>query len=274
MTGDEELLLDLISNNNFDEYNNCINEAEDKFVIEQLSHIRGNIFNWLELNGQSVLELNGCYGAVSECIAQYVGNIDVVVDKEAQYNICNKRLSRYGNTNVIFQDIEATNSEKKYDYVLVANPYYTSTGHLLRELNNYSNFVKPNGKICVALDNKYGLKYFDGAKEPNIGERFSGIEGYRDYKGVRNFSRQEICDVLKNVGANNIYWYYPYPDRVLPNIVFSDEYLPKKGELINNYRTFGEACVISFDESQAWDNIIGDGLFQQFANSYLLLLEV
>lgn len=274
MTRDEELLLEIVSNNSFDEYNKCILEEKNKFLIEQLSHIRGNIFEWLQVRNKKVLEVNGGYGAVSECLVQIVSELDVIVEGDVQFEISSKRLNRYGNATVIKKELDETIQGGLYDMVLVANPYYRSISHLITEINKYKEHLKDGGKLCIAIDNKYGLRYFDGANEPNNNIRFSGIEGYRDYEGVRSFSIQELKKALSQVGISAVKWFYPYPDRLLPSVVYSDEYLPKKGELVNNYRTFGEPSIISFDETQAWDNLINDGIFQQFSNSFMLLIEV
>ena len=274
MTKDEELLLEIVSNNNFDEYNKCISEEKNKFLVEQLSHIRGNIFEWLQVRNKKVLEINGRYGAVSECLVQVASGLDVVVEGDIEFNIISKRLDRYDNATIIKQELDDSIQDGLYDFVIVANPYYKSRSHLIKEIDKYKLHLKDGGIICVAIDNKYGLKYFDGANEPNNNIRFSGIEGYRDYTGVRSFSRQELEKTLSQIEKSSVRWFYPYPDRLLPSIIYSDEYLPKKGELVNNYRSFGEPEIISFDESQVWDNLIGDGLFQQFSNSFILLIEV
>lgn len=274
MTKDEELLLEIVSNNSFSEYNKCISEEKNKFLIEQLSHIRGNIFEWLQVRNKKVLEINGCYGAVSECLIQTASSLDVIVNDDIQFEISSKRLNRYGNAVVIKQELDDDIQESSYDMVLVANPYYRNESHLVTEIHKYKEHLEDGGRICIAFDNKYGLRYFDGANEPNNNIRFSGIEGYRDYIGIRSFSRQELENALSQVEISSVRWLYPYPDRLLPSVIYSDEYLPKKGELVNNYRSFGNPCMISFDETQAWDNIIGDGLFTQFSNSYLVILEV
>lgn len=275
MTREEELLLNIVSNNEFEEYNNCIGQLKNKFVVEQLSHIRGNLIEWLPISDKRILELNGCYGAVSECIVQKAKTLDVLVFEDNQYDVCSRRMARYNNASVIRGDLsDVIKTGNQYDFVIIANPFFESVEQLTGVVNECTKILQTNGKVCVSVDNKYGLKYFDGAQEPNKGVRFFGVEGYRDYCGVRCFSKQEIVEAIDNTNIAKASWYYPYPDRLLPLSIYSDEYLPKKGELVNNIRNFGEPNVISFDENQVWDNLISDGLFQQFSNAYLLLLEV
>ena len=55
--------------------------------------------------------------------------------------------------------------------------------------------------------------------------------------------------------------------------IYSDEYLPKVGELRDNRRNFDRERYLLFDESKAYDSIIKDGLFPIFSNSYLVVIQ-
>lgn len=52
--------------------------------------------------------------------------------------------------------------------------------------------LAPGGRIVIAIENKYGLKYFAGCKEDHLGTYFSGIENYEAGGGVRTFSRKGL----------------------------------------------------------------------------------
>ena len=66
-------------------------------------------------------------------------------------------------------------------------------------------------------------------------------------------------------------FYYPYPDYKLPMAIYSDKFLPSLGDLRNNMRNFDGDRVILFDEGKAFDNIIENGLFPEFSNSFLVI---
>lgn len=275
MTKDEKLLLSVVSDCINDDYSKYIIDNKNAFIIEQLSHVRGNLIEWLPLSDKKVLEINGCYGALSDLLAHKSQTLTVQVFNEGQYKICNKRLDNNPDVKLVFNDdTNSLRGKGQYDYVIVGNPYYESVSHLVHEINNYKSIIASHGVICIAIDNKYGLKYFTGAKEPNTGKRFKGIEGYVDYKGARCFSLQEINKALDEVGDIEVKWYYPYPDRVFPDSIYSDDYLPKKGQLDDNVISFDGPDMVLFDATCTWNNLIEDGLFKQFANSYLLLIEV
>lgn len=54
--------------------------------------------------------------------------------------------------------------------------------------------------------------------------------------------------------------------------VYSDAYLPGRGELSNNLRNFDRDRMLLFDEKSAFDGIVEEGLFSVFSNSYLAVI--
>ena len=87
--------------------------------------------------------------------------------------------------------------------------------------------LKPNGKLLIAIENKYGLKYWCGAREDHTAIPFDGLNQYILSKTAQTFSRQELADLVKNAGFENSFFYYPLPDYKFPQVIYSDEYLPK-----------------------------------------------
>lgn len=116
------------------------------------------------------------------------------------------------------------------------------------------------------------MKYWAGCTEDHFGTYFEGLEGYTNTEGVRTFSRQEWEKMIRAVGMKAEF-FYPYPDYKFPTAIYSDRYLPNKGELNLNRRNFDRARVELFDEAKVYDTLIEDGLFPVFSNSFLILLE-
>ena len=69
-------------------------------------------------------------------------------------------------------------------------------------------------------------------------------------------------------------FYYPYPDYKLPMVIYSDVYLPKKGELNSNINNLDRDRYIMFDEGKVFDDIIEQNMFPQYSNSFLVLLSL
>ena len=122
----------------------------------------------------------------------------------------------------------------------------------------------------MAIENKLGLKYFAGCKEDHVGRMFEGIEGYKNTSGVETFSKRELEKLLDANGYHNYRFYYPYPDYKFATTIYSDSYLPKKGELRNNRRNFDAERLLLFDEGLAFDTMISAELFPHFSNSFFV----
>ena len=55
--------------------------------------------------------------------------------------------------------------------------------------------------------------------------------------------------------------------------IYSDKRLPKKGELRDNFCNFDRARMQLFDEPKVYDSLVDAGLFPEFSNSFLVLVE-
>lgn len=276
MTNDETLLLDVISNYSEKEYNKCFMDMKNEFLIKNLSHIRGNIFASVAYEGKDVLELFAEYGAITDVLSRKAKSVDAYVVTDEEMQIVCKRFENTKNVrcNLLYEKKEISKVDKMYDVVVVSNPNFESTEDLSMIMNVLMSKVSKGGYLYIAIDNKYGLRYFAGVAEPNTNKVFSGIEGYCGYKGNRCFSKSEIIKVLQKVGCASVKWYYPYPDRIFTMSIYSDDYLPKKGELSNNNWNWGNDRFVSFDETRVYNSLVDDGMFDVFSNSFLLELEV
>lgn len=123
--------------------------------------------------------------------------------------------------------------------------------------------------MVIACDNKYALKMFAGVADERQ-RFFSGVENNPYDRMV--YSKAELEEMMEKAGITEYQFFYPYPNYQLPLAIYSDEYQPKLGELTNNLRNFDVNRAVIFDESKAWDQVIKDGMFTTFANSFLLVI--
>lgn len=198
--------------------------------------------------------------------------------KRSQINAYRNR--EYENVKILvgnFQDIEK-NLEQKYDYITLIGVFEYADGYIEGEnpyicmLEVVKKHLAPGGKLVIAIENRLGLKYWAGCTEDHVGTYFEGLEGYTHTKGVRTFSKPEWEKMIEIVGMKAEF-FYPYPDYKFPIAVYSDEYLPNKGELNLNSANFDRARLELFDESKVYDNLIEEDMFPMFSNSFLIVLE-
>src|SRR3546814_17264695 len=105
--------------------------------------------------------------------------------------------------------------------------------------------------LIIAIENQFGLKYFNGDREDHLGTLFDGIEGYSRHPGkARTFGRVEL-DLLVKEKFEHTRFLYPYPDYKIPDCVLSDEFLKygRAAEIISQIpssseeRRVGKECV-------------------------------
>lgn len=263
------------------EYQKVIEERASWPLLYHLSPLRENIVEWLPITKKhKVLEVGSGCGAITGALAKKAGSV-VSVDlskKRSTINAykngdCDNVTIFVGN----FKDIEP-DLDDDFDYVCLIGVFEYGEGYMGSEtpyhdfLNILKKHVKKDGRIVIAIENKFGLKYFAGCKEDHLGSYFSGIENYPGGGGVRTFSRNGLEKIMKECGEEEYHFYYPYPDYKFPTVIFSDKHLPRKGELSNNFRNFDRDRMLLFDEKSAFDGMIEDGFFPQYSNSYMVII--
>lgn len=116
----------------------------------------------------------------------------------------------------------------------------------------------------IAIENQFGLKYWAGCREDHLGTYFSGLEGYHGGGSARTFTRRGLEALMEQVGITEYTFYYPYPDYKFAAMIYSDRYLPKKGELSNNLRNFDQERVLLFDENRCLIRLLRNRFFHCF----------
>lgn len=247
-------------------------------VLYHLSPIRHNILEWYDFDkNASILEIGAGCGAISGLFCQKLDRV-VALDLSKKRSLINaNRNKRYKNLEIIVANFEDVAIDEKFDYVSLigvleyAIYYIDSPKPFVDMLKKVKEFLKPGGKLLLAIENKYGLKYWAGATEDHTGNLFDGIQGYENVERVRTFSKGSLEKLLREAGFEKCDFYYPYPDYKLPLEIFSEESIPQKGDIKTAAPSYDRDRISLFNEVQAFDSICEDGLFEEFANSFLVI---
>lgn len=277
----EDEILAIVKNASRVEYPSIIEEKKSWPILYHLSPLRGNIVDWLPIKpGDKVLEIGSGCGAITEKLAQKAGNVTCVDLSAKRSHINAYRNQEKDNIEIHvgnFMDIEPSLPED-YDFACMIGVFEYGQSYVHTK-TPYEDFlkimkkhVKNNGRIVIAIENKFGLKYWAGCKEDHLGTYFGGLEGYPEGGSARTFTRAGLEKIFKNCGINKYSFYYPYPDYKFPTTIYSDKRLPDPGELTNNMRNFDRDRMVLFNEKYVFDGIIKDRLFDVFSNSYLVVI--
>lgn len=277
----EDELLKIVQSTQPSEFGRVIQERKKWPVLYHLSPLRENIVSWLPIGKKDkVLEVGSGCGAITGALSKKAGEVTCVdLSKKRslinawRHQECDNVTIHVGN----FKDIEPE-LPSDYDFICLIGVFEYGQSYIGGD-TPYEDFLKlllphlkPDGRIVIAIENKYGLKYFAGCKEDHLGTFFSGIENYEVGGGVRTFGREKLCEIFKSCGVEESHFYYPYPDYKFMTTLYSDRYLPGKGDLSNNLRNFDRDRMLLFDEKNAFDGILEEKLFPVFSNSYLVVL--
>ncbi len=277
----EDELLSIVKNASRVEFPGIIEEKGSWPILYHLSCLRANIVDWLPINkSHKVLEIGSGCGAITDKISEKAGEV-TCVDLSAKRSHINAYRNQDRDNITIhvgnFSDIEPE-LPTDYDYVLLIGVFEYGQSYI-QTRTPYEDFMKimlrhmkQDGHLVIAIENKFGLKYWAGCKEDHVGTYFSSLEGYPEGGSARTFTRQGLEKIMKSCGVEQYSFYYPYPDYKFPTVIYSDRRLPFVGELTDNMRNFDRDRMVLFNEKYVFDSIIKDKLFDVFSNSYVVVI--
>lgn len=270
----EDVLLDAAQNNYIDK---LLLSSNNWAVLYHCSDIRENLLEWYPFKkNASLLEIGSGCGALTGLFARKVKNVTCIELSERRTLINAYRNQKYDNIEIMlgnFQDIEI---REKYDYITLIG-VWEYAGHYIDGEEPYRNmlkilkkYLKDDGKLLIAIENKTGLKYWNGAPEDHTNKLYSGLNDYLGERTVCTFSKPEIENMLKEVGFIAYKFYYPNPDYKLPDTIYSDDRLPEVGEIRNYRKDYSAPRMYNFNDAVVADQICHDGMYPYFANSFLI----
>lgn len=214
-----------------------------------LSQFKKNIISWYPIEkGKSVLE---------------IGNDEEIV-KEIK-----EKTEKY--TSISVENIlKQKNSNEKYDYIVLIGIFekLSNKQEIIKVLEVSKEILKENGKILLAMKNKFGMKYWAG---DNIqkGEKpyVSIIDSKENLLGLT-----QIKNILNTLELKYKF-YYPLPDYEITNVIFTNEFMPDNESIDARDLTFcNDDSTLFFSERDAYKQILNTDKdkFPFFANSFFI----
>ena len=272
----EDELLEIVKNHS--DYNHILANDNRWPILYHLSPIRQNIINWYPFKeNANCLEIGGGCGAITGALCQSLAEVKVVELSKRRAKINYERHKTYSNLEIMVGNLNDIKFEEKFDYITLIGVLeyagsFTKTDHPYSDfLKQIKQFLKPDGKLIIAIENRYGLKYFSGAKEDHTAKAFDGITGYINNDTVRTFGKQELETLLTQSGYTIQEFYYPHPDYKMPLEIHTSDWLPSKNELLSPTPNYDYEKLELFDTSEAFKGLIENNQYEFFANSFLVI---
>lgn len=247
-----------------------------------LSELRSNLLNWYTFkNRSSVLEVGSGCGAITEALVENE-SLTVVANelsgRRAEINY--ERNKKAKNLEIVVGNLQDFKPKEKFDYVVCVGVLeYAGTfidadepyDEFVKLLNS---FLKPGGRLLLAIENRLGFKYLAGAREDHTAGYFDGINNYPQNKNVRTFGRNELTELLNRSNYIVEEFYFPHPDYKIPEVVYSDSYLPGVDTVVPKNLlpspNFDQDRKFLFSEQLFVDAIEDNRLYAHMANSFLV----
>ena len=134
-----------------------------------------------------------------------------------------KELLKKTSKVVVIEKIDEFEMKANFDYVtLIGNFEKLQTEKEIVDLIAFAkSCLTRDGRILIAMKNKFGMKYWTGEKESENSEIFGNIVSKKE----NIFGIAKIKSILDDLKLKYKF-YYPLPDYKTTNVIFSDEYLP------------------------------------------------
>jgi SAM-dependent methyltransferase len=272
----EDEILNIVREN--DDFTYVLSNDNRWPILYHLSPERRNLLEWYPFNEEAkLLEIGAGCGALTGLFCEKVNKVISVELSKRRAEIISRRYKHMNNLEIIVGNIADIEFNETFDYItLIGVLEYTKSFIKTQEpyknlFNKISNIIKQEGKLIIAIENKFGLKYFAGAKEDHTGKMFDSIEGYVNTDNIETFGKEEIKKLLEINGFLDIKFYYPYPDYKLPLEIFSDKHLPDINSGLIESPGYDNERLKLFDERLAFLNIIKNRKFDFFSNSFLII---
>lgn len=271
----EDIILDSYIN---DAQNTLLYSSDEWAVLYHVSDIRENLLEWYPITkNDDVLEIGSGCGAITGLLSRKAASVTCIELSEKRSMINAYRNQHDDNIRIMLGNFQDIKLEQKFDYVTLigvweySGLYISGQNPYLEMLKSVKRFLRPNGKIIIAIENKMGLKYWNGATEDHTAKLYSGINDYIGEKSVRTFSKPEIIELLAEAGINESCFYYPVADYKLPDQIFTDQIKPCPGNIRYYGKDYNAHRQYSFYDVTSFDQICHDDMFPYFSNSFLFV---
>ena len=270
----EEELLDIVKTRSDLE---AVIEQDSRWpVVCHFSHLRQNLLDWYPFKaGAEILEVGAGCGAMTSLFCEKAARVTAVelTHRRAQINYL--RNQKYENLDLYAGDIFKLGFDRQFDYIVVVGVLEYAAFMSLEQdpyadfLHCIKRFLKPEGHILLAIENRCGLKYFAGAREDHTASFFEGIDGYNANSRIRTFTKGELTRLLNKAGLAAHKFYYPLPDYKFASGIYTDETINGFAEWMD-LSVYDNQRYALFDELGVMHMLAAEGALDRFANSFLV----
>ncbi len=276
---EKEMIEKYINQYKEEDYEEIFKQDNRLEVVLALSEIRKNIVNWYPFKADSnILELKGNLGEITGQLCEKANRVVTIEESIEKAKAIAKRHEEKENLEIIVGNIQDIVLEEKFDYIMMngmleqAPLSIKSETPFITFLEIVASYLKEDGKLLIATDNKFGISYWNGKKDLDGTYEYRNLGTKRRKNQAQLFSEKNLDNMLKQAKMNHNKFYYIFPDYKMPNLIYSKEYDISKEDISRNFTCYEEDELVGFVENDVLRELIKEDskLINFYANSFLI----
>lgn len=259
-------------------------------TLYHLTPYRATIFDCLGFTAAAdarVLELGAGCGAITRWLGEHCGEVHAIEGDRERARVARARCADQENVRLYAANYSGLAERAAFEIVTLIG--VLEYGHLyhpdhkgdprgaaLANLRIAREALTDDGALVLAIENKLGLKYLNGAREDHSGRLFDSIQGYPDPAVPATFSARELDGLLRAAGFASSRWYVAHPDYKLATTIV-DAAGAEPDPHVHNWLDApapdrgAERGPLLFNERLAQREVVRAGLTLDLANSFLVV---
>jgi len=280
----ENKIYDILKNSKDNSiFSKELSDEIDSWVTEyHFSSNRHNLLRHIDFSNKTFLELGAGCGALTRYVGEKAKTVVGIEGSILRAKCASQRCRDLENVKIYCANFNDVIPEEKFDFVSLigvleyASVYTNSATPFEDCLKMSSKFLKEDGKLIIAIENRLGLKYFSGLSEDHISKSYYGLYDFYKKNTAKTFGKFELIELLMSCGLNNNEFFYPFPDYKLPTVILTEQSLKENINLSNILfrivpRDYLKKNSRKFYDNLVWSSIEKNKLIDQFSNSFLVI---
>lgn len=273
----EKDILNYVKTYPADEYSKIFENDSRWTVFYHLTDIRRALLAWYPFSETSnVLEVGAGMGALTGILCEKCNHVTAVELTQIRAETIYNRYKNKDNLDIYVGNIMNMKFKHKFDYITLIGVleyqgnYSSAVNPYVEFLKELKKFLNPDGKILIAIENRFGIKYWCGVPEDHTGVIYDGINNYQRGGKARTFSKRELETILKEASLEHNKFFYPMPDYKLPQVIMDDKYISEQHmpSRVIPYYLYYPSLLAS--EKSLYDELMKNKVFGFFANSFFV----
>ncbi len=229
------------------------------------------------------MEIGAGCGAITRYLGETGAQVTALEGSLRRAHITAERCRDLPNVEVVAGNFDTFPEGGGYDWVIAIGVLEYANLFINREqaaehlLTKVRRSLSPSGRLVVAIENQFGLKYWAGASEDHVGRPFFGVENRYSEATATTYGRIHLESLLRAAGFAHQELLLPYPDYKLPTTIIRAAALSGKDLSVPSLlhgllaRDYGTEWYSFVDEHRIYGLLQRNGLVSDLANSFLVI---